>query len=189
MYLLVALTAPAVAVPPSGTPTADVLAHRIVVQLTEGEAVDAGLATDRTLKDLAATRSATWSPLHGSADHADAWLFNSLGLDRQFTVTVPQGLGAAEMADWARPRENTALGLGLAGYSSTFAAGIAEVIKYGLLGDREFHDWLEENMDKLLERDQSALAYAIERSCRDKQHFFGVDRTISCLHVRTLDDG
>lgn len=43
----------------------------------------------------------------------------------------PRALGvleaAAEMAGWARPRENTALGLALAGYSSTFAAGIAEV--------------------------------------------------------------
>jgi len=32
-----------------------------------------------------------------------------------------------EMADWSRPREGTALGLALAGYSSTFAAGIAEI--------------------------------------------------------------
>lgn len=34
---------------------------------------------------------------------------------------------ATEMADWSRPREGTALGLALAGYSSTFAAGIAEI--------------------------------------------------------------
>ncbi len=43
----------------------------------------------------------------------------------------PRALGVleavAEMADWSSPRQGTALGLALAGYSSTFAAGIAEV--------------------------------------------------------------
>ncbi len=48
------------------------------------------------------------------------------------------------------------------------SAGLAEVIKYGLIGDREFFDWLEANMDSLLQRDEKALAFAIERSCRNK---------------------
>ncbi|MBD3610070.1 MAG: 3-dehydroquinate synthase, partial [Gammaproteobacteria bacterium] len=48
------------------------------------------------------------------------------------------------------------------------SAGIAEVIKYGLIRDPEFFLWLEANMDKLLEREPEALAYAIERSCQDK---------------------
>ncbi len=47
-------------------------------------------------------------------------------------------------------------------------AGLAEVIKYGLIGDREFFDWLEANLDRLLARDAQALAWAIERSCRNK---------------------
>ncbi len=48
------------------------------------------------------------------------------------------------------------------------SAGLAEVIKYGVLGDAEFFAWLEENVDRLRAREPDALAYAIERSCRDK---------------------
>lgn len=55
------------------------------------------------------------------------------------------------------------------------SAGIAEVIKYGLLGDAEFFTWLEANMDKLLIRDPQALAYSIERSCHDKAEIVAAD--------------
>jgi len=48
------------------------------------------------------------------------------------------------------------------------SAGIAEVIKYGLINDLAFFEWLETNMDALRARDSQALAYAIERSCYDK---------------------
>jgi len=48
------------------------------------------------------------------------------------------------------------------------SAGIAEVIKYGLINDPEFFVWLEQNMAALLARDKEALAFAIERSCIDK---------------------
>lgn len=48
------------------------------------------------------------------------------------------------------------------------SAGLAEVIKYGLIADEVFFDWLEENMDALVGRDAEALAYAIERSCQIK---------------------
>lgn len=47
-------------------------------------------------------------------------------------------------------------------------SGIAEVIKYGLIRDREFFLWLEENMDKILERDSAATRYAVKRSCENK---------------------
>jgi len=47
-------------------------------------------------------------------------------------------------------------------------AGLAEVIKYGLICDLDFFLWLEENIDDLLRKDPRALAYAIERSCADK---------------------
>ena len=47
-------------------------------------------------------------------------------------------------------------------------AGLAEVIKYGLICDLDFFLWLEENIDDLLRKDPIALAYAIERSCADK---------------------
>lgn len=55
------------------------------------------------------------------------------------------------------------------------SAGIAEVIKYGLLGDAEFFDWLEANMDKLMGRGNAALVYAIERSCQDKAEVVAAD--------------
>ncbi|MDH5446812.1 MAG: 3-dehydroquinate synthase, partial [Gammaproteobacteria bacterium] len=55
------------------------------------------------------------------------------------------------------------------------SAGIAEIIKYGLLSDVEFFDWLEANMDKLMARDNDALVYAIERSCQDKADVVAAD--------------
>lgn len=48
------------------------------------------------------------------------------------------------------------------------AAGLAEVIKYGLICDAPFFAWLEENMPLLLAREPGALAHAVERCCRDK---------------------
>lgn len=55
------------------------------------------------------------------------------------------------------------------------SAGVAEVIKYGLIRDLPFLEWLEKNMDKLLARDPQALAYAIERSCRNKAEVVAAD--------------
>ena len=55
------------------------------------------------------------------------------------------------------------------------SAGLAEVIKYGLIGDPEFFVWLEHNMPRLLARDGAALAYAIERSCADKAAVVAAD--------------
>ena len=48
------------------------------------------------------------------------------------------------------------------------SAGLAEVIKYGLIRDPTFFAWLESNIDALLGRDPAALAYAISRSCENK---------------------
>ncbi len=47
-------------------------------------------------------------------------------------------------------------------------AGVAEVIKYGLIRDAAFLDWLESNVERLLARDAAALAFAIRRSCECK---------------------
>src|SRR5574340_314162 len=55
------------------------------------------------------------------------------------------------------------------------AAGIAEIIKYGLIRDSEFFEWLEKNIMRLLARDPDALAYAIERSCRNKAEIVALD--------------
>ncbi len=55
------------------------------------------------------------------------------------------------------------------------SAGLAEVIKYGVINDLPFFEWLEENIDRLLARDSEALIYAIERSCRDKAVIVAAD--------------
>jgi len=55
------------------------------------------------------------------------------------------------------------------------SAGIAEVIKYGLIGDREFWDWLNAHLPELLAREPHALAYAIERSCANKARIVAAD--------------
>ena len=47
-------------------------------------------------------------------------------------------------------------------------AGLAEVIKYGLIRDYDFFEWLESNIEAILKRDPQSLAYAIAQSCRNK---------------------
>jgi len=54
-------------------------------------------------------------------------------------------------------------------------AGVAEVIKYGLIRDLPFFEWLEQNMEKLLARDAGALQYAIARSCQNKADVVAAD--------------
>ena len=54
-------------------------------------------------------------------------------------------------------------------------AGLAEVIKYGLIVDREFFEWLDTNAEKLIARDTSALTYAIRRSCEVKAEIVARD--------------
>lgn len=55
------------------------------------------------------------------------------------------------------------------------SAGIAEVIKYGLINDLPFFEWLETNMDALRKRQPAALAHAIARSCQDKADIVAAD--------------
>lgn len=55
------------------------------------------------------------------------------------------------------------------------SAGLAEVIKYGLICDAEFYAWLLQAMPRLLARDDSALAEAIERSCALKASVVAAD--------------
>ncbi|NND39701.1 MAG: 3-dehydroquinate synthase [Pseudomonadales bacterium] len=58
-----------------------------------------------------------------------------------------------------------------------YRAGIAEVIKYGFIRDREFLQWLHENMARLLARDPDALRHAIMRSCACKAAVVADDET------------
>jgi 3-dehydroquinate synthase len=55
------------------------------------------------------------------------------------------------------------------------SAGLAEVIKYGLIRDKDFFRWLENNIEKLLNRDPEALTYAIECSCKHKAEVVAMD--------------
>ena len=54
-------------------------------------------------------------------------------------------------------------------------AGLAEVIKYGLIVDEQFLDWLERNLDALLALDTAAMAYAVRRSCEIKAQIVAAD--------------
>lgn len=57
------------------------------------------------------------------------------------------------------------------------AAGLAEVIKYGLIRDAEFFNWLEVNIEALLAGDSDALAHCIATSCHNKARVVAEDET------------
>ncbi|NOH81678.1 3-dehydroquinate synthase [Vibrio sp. RE86] len=64
-----------------------------------------------------------------------------------------------------------------------FAAGIAEVIKYGIIYDQAFFVWLEENLDKLYQLDEQALTYAIARCCEIKAEVVAQDEKESGIRA------
>lgn len=55
------------------------------------------------------------------------------------------------------------------------SAGIAEVVKYGLIRDADFFAWLEVNMPKLMALDEAVVSYAIYRSCQNKAEVVAAD--------------
>ncbi|HRH80775.1 MAG TPA: 3-dehydroquinate synthase [Thiobacillaceae bacterium] len=55
------------------------------------------------------------------------------------------------------------------------SAGLAEVIKYGLIRDLPFFEWLEAHMDRLVAREPEALGHAIYQSCRNKAEVVAAD--------------
>jgi 3-dehydroquinate synthase len=55
------------------------------------------------------------------------------------------------------------------------ASGISEIIKYGLIRDADLFVWLEENIEKLLNRDPEAFSHAIQRSCANKAEVVAED--------------
>ena len=62
-------------------------------------------------------------------------------------------------------------------------AGVAEIIKYGLINDAQFFNWLEDNMDGLLQRDADCLVHAIEVSCSNKASIVARDERESGLRA------
>jgi 3-dehydroquinate synthase len=63
------------------------------------------------------------------------------------------------------------------------SAGLAEVIKYGLIHDVEFFDWLEINIDSLSNLDQELLAQAVLVSCQNKARVVELDERESGLRA------
>ena len=61
--------------------------------------------------------------------------------------------------------------------SRDFLAGYGEVVKYGLLGDAAFFDWLEEHAPALRDGDQAARVQAVARSCQMKAEIVLRDET------------
>ncbi len=56
-----------------------------------------------------------------------------------------------------------------------FSAGMAEVIKYGLLGNADFLSMIEENIESIMNRDKDLIADLIFRSCQDKARIVALD--------------
>jgi 3-dehydroquinate synthase len=63
------------------------------------------------------------------------------------------------------------------------SAGLAEVIKYGLIRDAGFIGWLEQHLPALCRRDKPALAEAIETSCRCKAEIVAADEKESGIRA------
>ncbi len=63
------------------------------------------------------------------------------------------------------------------------SAGLAEVIKYGLIADKDFFDWLELNIDQLKNLDTQSLIKAIEWSCNIKARVVAMDETESGIRA------
>ncbi|MEO0442137.1 MAG: 3-dehydroquinate synthase [Pseudomonadota bacterium] len=63
------------------------------------------------------------------------------------------------------------------------SAGIAEVIKYGLIGDADFYTWLENNIAGLMALEQALITEAIARSCQNKADVVAEDEKESGIRA------
>jgi 3-dehydroquinate synthase len=63
------------------------------------------------------------------------------------------------------------------------SAGLAEIIKYGLIRDLDFVAWLEEHMGDLLARETAEIAQAIDISCRSKAKIVAEDERESGIRA------
>ena len=63
------------------------------------------------------------------------------------------------------------------------SAGLAEVIKYGLIHDAKFFHWLEQNIEQLLARDYQVLCHAILVSCTIKAEIVAIDERESGIRA------
>jgi len=68
------------------------------------------------------------------------------------------------------------------------AAGLAEVIKHGVIADEKYFDWIEANIESLNARDTATLSYAVQRSCEIKAQVVASDEREQGLRA-TLNFG
>ena len=61
--------------------------------------------------------------------------------------------------------------------SEEMSGGLAEIIKYGLIYDRNFFVWLQSNVSNILKQDRSSLGHAVQRSCQIKAEIVAQDET------------
>jgi 3-dehydroquinate synthase len=74
--------------------------------------------------------------------------------------------------------------------NNQLSAGLAEVIKYGLIRDLDFFNWLEKKITSLMQRDSQSLKEAIVRSCKNKAFVVAEDEFESDKGIRaTLNLG
>lgn len=64
-----------------------------------------------------------------------------------------------------------------------FSAGLAEVIKYGIIRDKSFYSWLDKNIERVMQRDNDALEHCIERSCINKAEVVAEDERESGIRA------
>ena len=69
------------------------------------------------------------------------------------------------------------------------SAGIAEIIKYGLITDADFFGWLQDNIDALKNLEPAVLTYAIRRSCEIKSEIVAQDEYETGNHRVLLNFG
>ena len=64
-----------------------------------------------------------------------------------------------------------------------YRSGLAEIVKYGIIYDADFFQWLEQHADALSKRSESALQYAIQRSCEIKAEIVAKDERESGIRA------
>ena len=64
-----------------------------------------------------------------------------------------------------------------------FSAGVAEVVKYGVIRDETFFEWMKLHGDRLAKKDPQALTHAVKRSCQIKADVVEIDEKESSLRA------
>jgi 3-dehydroquinate synthase len=67
-----------------------------------------------------------------------------------------------------------------------FRSGLAEVVKYGLIKDPRLFEWLEANLERVLQRDPSAVLEVVRRSCEIKAAIVKADEREGPSGIRAI---